>query len=323
MSHMVETMAYAGQKPWHGLGEKVSQDMSPAQMLKAAKLDWTVSKRQMYFKTKTDKEQTVDGASVLIRDSDETVLSTVGATYKPVQNALAFEFFQKFTDAGHMKMETAGSLADGKYVWALARLAEDFNVGKGDAVIPYLLLCSPHIYGKSLIMQYTPTRVVCWNTLSMALGANMKGGSSAFRMPHSQSFEVKREEAEGVLKLCIAQNNEFKEAAKVLSKKKVSKEKADEFFCTLLGFDPRDSKGKDAPKRVPVMLPKFRESLTHAPGAQLSTAAGTWWGAVGAVTYVIDHETGRERTTALRNAWIGHTSTIKRRALSLALDMAK
>lgn len=322
MAHLVETMAYAGETPWHGLGERVSADMTPKQMLKAAHLDWKVGKKPMFFTGKNGKPvETTTHA--LVRESDGSLLSVVGANYKPVQNEDALDFFSKFTEAGSMTMETAGSLADGKFVWALAKVTEDFAIGKGDMIKPYLLLMSPHVFGKSLIMQYTPTRVVCWNTLQMALGDKLEGGRSrqTFRVPHSQSFKVKKEEAQTVFATCMEQNKAFKEAAKFLASKKATKEKVDEFFYTLLDFDPRKADKEGG--RVPLMLPKFQEALVHAPGQQLATAAGTWFGAVGAVTYVVDHESGSSnRQTALRNAWVGRKSRMKRDALSLALEMA-
>jgi phage/plasmid-like protein (TIGR03299 family) len=309
-------MAYAGEVPWHGLGVNVKDNMTPEQMQKAAKLDWTVSKRRMSFLRADGKTEEIKGEYALVRDSDEQVLTTVGATYKPVQNSQAFDFFKKFTKAGHMKMETAGSLWGGRYVWALARLGKDFSVGKTDEIRPYLLICSPHVHGRSLLMQYTAIRVVCWNTLTMAVGANVKGDGTGFRMPHSRDFSVEASVAEQALGLMVQQTDDFKEASNFLAKKKAKADEIDKFFLEVLRV-------KDDAKKTPIALPKFRAALNHAPGAQLSTAKGTWWGALNAVTYVIDHETGRERATSLRNAWVGHTAGIKRRALALALEKAK
>jgi phage/plasmid-like protein (TIGR03299 family) len=235
-----------------------------------------------------------------------------------VQNADAFAFFKKFCAAGQMKMETAGSLWGGRYVWALARVGKDFTVGadKKDEVRPYILLMSPHSHGKSLIIQYTTVRVVCWNTLSMALGSDLKGNGRGFRMPHTRHFEFAKTEAEAALGLAIKQSEDFKEAAALLSKKKATKAKTEEFFLKVL-------KAKEDAKKAPVMLPKFRAALEHAPGQQTLSAKGTWWGALNAVTYIVDHSTGSSRDTALKGAWLGNHANTKRRALELALDYAK
>ena len=193
MSHEVETMAWTGQKPWHGLGFEVKDDLTPAQMLKAAKLDWTVSKRPLQFLD--DKGNPVDVSSemALVRDSDNSFLTVVGTKWKPIQNEQTLEFFSDFVHAGDMKMETAGSLLNGQYVWALARVGKEFAVklkGKStkDNLRSHLLFMSPHRFGNAAVMQYTATRVVCWNTLNAALGSGLKGDNTAVRIPHTLEF---------------------------------------------------------------------------------------------------------------------------------------
>lgn len=319
----VETMAYANQVPWHGLGKPVTNNLTPAQMLKAAQLDWTVSKRETFFKAASGKHTPMPGEFALVRDKDEFLLSNVGATYKPVQNADAMDFFKKFVTAGKMKMETAGSLWGGRYVWGLARLGHDFRLGKNDEVRGYLLMMNPHILGKAMVMQFTPIRVVCWNTLTFALGSNLKGDAGAFRMFHSTVFNDRvKKQAEEALGLASDQMGEFRQAAESLVKKKIKPKAIEQYFCDVLEYDPETkqvkAKGEQA-AREPVMLPKFRTAYEEAPGAQMATAQGTYWGALNAVTRVIDHETGKDRGTALRNAWIGYTAKMKRRALGLAL----
>lgn len=325
----VETMAYAGEVPWHGLGEKVSNKLTPEQMLKAAKLNWTVSKRKTFFEGKGGKHQEMKNEFALVRDSDDYLLSNVGATYKPIQNATAMDFFKKFVMAGHMDMETAGSLWGGRYIWGLARIGKDFKLGKEDEVRGYLLLSNPHVFGKAMVIQFTPIRVVCWNTLTFALGSDLKGKPGAFRLPHSTAFtDEVRKKAELALGLATHQMDEFKQVAQVLTKKKAPPKAIEEYFCNVLEFDPKTKQVKAKPvkkedaekqEREPRLLPKFRSALEKAPGHDMQTAKGTYWGALNAVTYVIDHEMGRDRSTALRNAWLGHSAKIKRRALGLAL----
>jgi phage/plasmid-like protein (TIGR03299 family) len=325
MADHVESMAYANAVPWHGLGNKVHNNLSPEAMCKASKTDWEVEKREMFFK-KNGSYEKVDGSFALTRKSDESVLSVVGATYKPVQNLEGVEFFKKFVVAGKMKMETMGSLWNGRYIWALARLGHDFTLGKEDEIDNYLLWFQPHIHGKAMLFQYTAIRVVCWNTLQMAIGASLRGSNtSAFRMPHSTTFnEDVKQKAEEALGLAVKQSDEFHKAATLLSKKRIKEEDVEEYFFEVLQFDPKTAvKNKDGADRVPRMLPKFQEALNLAPGSQLPTALGTLWGALNAVTYVIDHDEGRDKSTALRNAWLGHKANIKRRALDLALDRAK
>jgi len=323
MAHMLETMAWAENEgpPWHGLGNKVSNKLTPEQMATAACCDWTVSKRKIFFDNMNGGSTTeLEQRYALVRDSDNKPFDVVTERWKPVQNIEGFSFFKKFVAAGHMEMETAGSLWGGKIVWALARVKKDFKLGKADEVRSYLLMALPHQLGKAMIYQFTPIRVVCWNTLSWALGSSLKGDGSGFRLLHSQKWDDSmKAAAEQALGLASHQMEEFKELSGLLVKKRVAESVTEEFFCEVLRFDPKKSE-KDEPR----MLPKFREALAHAPGAQMDTSRGTMWGALNAVTYTIDHDTGkRDRGVALKNAWFGHLSNVKRRAVDLAVQYAK
>ena len=174
MAHNVETMAYAGEVPWHGLGVKVEDNLTPEEMLIAAELDWTVSKRHLFTHADPDVNASndiigVEDYYVLVRDSDNKTFGPCGPRFVPSQNKDAFEFFRKFTDAGHMKMETAGSLKGGEQVWGLANVSKDFTLPGDDRVLGYLLVSVSHKWGKSNEIRFTPIRVVCNNTLTMAL----------------------------------------------------------------------------------------------------------------------------------------------------------
>lgn len=318
MAHRVETMAFANEVPWHGLGFNEKATASVAQWMKSSKTNWGVSKIPVTITLPKKGLTTVKGEFALVRDSDESVLSMVGATYKPVQNAEVFEFFRKFCEAGHMTMETAGSLSNGRYIWVLARVGNNFAIGPTkarDEIRPYLLIMSPHVFGKALTIQYTTVRVVCWNTLNMALGSGLKGDGTGYRMLHSKKWEFAKEEAEHALGLAMKQTAEFKEAAAFLATKKAAEKQVEDFFKDVLRV-------KADAKKAPVAINKFRAALEGAPGAQLVTAKGTWWGALNAVTYIADHANGSKRETALTNAWTGHQRGIKRRALKLALEAA-
>jgi hypothetical protein len=114
MAHMIETMAYAGETPWHGLGKEVPADLSPEQMLVTAGLDWQVNKVPAFIRV--DGEELMTGKSALVRSSDNSILDVVSNDWLPVQNHTAFEFFDDFVHAGDMEMHTAGSLKNGQIV---------------------------------------------------------------------------------------------------------------------------------------------------------------------------------------------------------------
>ena len=164
MAHEVETMAYAGEVPWHGLGREVSNDLTPEQMMRAAGVDWEVHEVPSYVSYNGQNIPT--GQKVLIRGDTGAILSNVGEDWHTVQNKDAFNFFTEYVLAGDMDMHTAGSLKGGQIVWALAKVKESFDIFGGDHVDAYLLFSNPHQYGKSIDVRFTPIRVVCnkWTT---------------------------------------------------------------------------------------------------------------------------------------------------------------
>lgn len=331
MAHEIETMAYAGEMPWHGLGVQVSNDMTPEEMLTAANLDWTVSKRQLYFPLKTEEGESpilrvTPGQFALIRDTDQSVLDIVGDKWKPVQNREAFEFFKRFVAAGDMRMETAGSLKNGRYVWALARLNEEFTLAKGDKSIAFLLLSLPHQFGSSITAALTPTRVVCWNTLNYALGSKLDGSSgdnsAHFRMPHSTEFseDIKRQ-AEITLGLAHEKMQAFSHVAEFLSETPARHDDVIDYFHQVLQIDQPEPEESETEVELSKSVIRFDNALRHAPGQDLNS--GTWWSAFNAVTYAADHLMCRDSETRLASAWFGPHATMKRRALTLANEYAQ
>lgn len=333
MAHEIETMVYAGALPWHGLGTKVEANLTPAEIQTAAGLDWTVSKRILAYQgslTYMEEPVLTKGCLLdiperfaLVRDSDNQFLDIVGKTYHPTQNKDAFEFFDAFVKETKLKMHTAGSLCQGKYVWALAETDKSFEIGPGkDKVESYILLVSPHQFGKALIAQQTTVRVVCANTLALAL--NEKGVVS-YRMPHSRKFDQKNKEAAGiVLGLATQAFSLFKNQVEALAEKKIKRVDAVDFYKELLRLtDDQMDTANDNGLPKSRNLRQFMEAFEGAsPGADLAGSKGTLWGAVNAVTYVMDHVSVRNKEIAFRDNLFGYRGDLKRKALNLALKIA-
>ena len=190
MSHEVEMidgvaqMAYAGDKPWHGLGVEVHNDLTPGQIMAKAGLDWEVEKVNSYIDVEGKKVLT--GQQSLVRKSDNKILTNVGGDWNPVQNADAFEFFSEYVLAGDMEMNTAGSLKGGRNVFALAKVKESFDILGSDQVDSYLLFSNPHEYGKAVDVRFTPIRVVCNNTLTFSLQSKSK---NFVKVGHRSKFD--------------------------------------------------------------------------------------------------------------------------------------
>lgn len=294
--------------PWHGLGVPVSDDMTPQQMMEAAGLDWTVEKIDTIYRHKGDMHKT--GQQALVRSTDSKILTQVGPGWNPVQNSEAFDFFTDFVSAGDMVMDTAGSLKDGQIVWALADVREGFSLFNGDEVNGYLLFSNPHQYGKAIDIKFIMTRVVCNNTLAVAL--NEKNQPSV-RVNHRSEFNA--EKVKEVLGLSHNKIEKFKEAAEFLGSKRYTDEKLTEFFGVVFG---KSSKEKEQLARTAKEAMGYVE---NQPGDNF--APGTWWNAYNAVTYMSDHKLGRTQDTRLTSAWFGTNAKRKVEALDLAIEMAE
>ena len=316
MSHELEmvngvaNMAYRESQgiPWHGLGTPVHDNMTPMEMMKAANLDWKVSKKKSYVEINGKQVET--GQEALVRESDGRILTNVSGNWKPCQNEDAFNFFNDFVAAGDMKMDTAGSLKDGQLVFAAADVNDGFTLFGGDEVKGYLLFSNPHVYGKAIDVKFIMTRVVCNNTLSMAL---TERGQPAVRLSHRNEFNP--DMVKQLLGISHNRVEQFKEAAEFLSSKRYS----DAAFKTFLAnvFGTSNQEGKILSRTAERAL----EIVDTQPGADF--ARGSWWNAYNAVTYMTDHEMGRSDDTRAAAAWFGHNAKRKLDALDTAVKMAE
>ena len=307
-------MAYAGETPWHGLGKRVSPDLAPVEMMREAGVDWKVIKRPSFIKA--DGKQHPTGIYALVRKTDNMVLTNVGERWNPVQNIEAFKFFDKFIHAGDMEMHTAGSLKNGRIVWALARVRESFDLFGGDKVEPFLLFSNPHIYGKSIDIRFTPIRVVCKNTLDMSL---LKDSSNGVRLNHRSSFDP--EKVIEMMGLVRGQFGNYKQMAEFLGSKQITKKASLVYFNTVF---PKASSTGGKVKTLNDLSPNARKSLDcmdRQPGAEY--AKGSYWQAFNAVTYMTDHVMGRDNDNRLYSQWFGDNRHRKIKAMKTAMKMAE
>jgi len=316
MAHLVETMAYAGEVPWHGLGTPVSNDLTPAQMQQKAGLDWNVREVESYIEFDGRKMPT--GQKSLVRETDGRILTNVGENWNPVQNSDAFEFFSEYVLAGDMEMHTAGSLKDGQMVWALAKVKDSFELFKGDQVDSYLLFSNPHQYGKSIDIRFTPIRVVCNNTLTFSLDQKAE---RSVKVGHRAEFDPSSVKEQ--LGIATTKLNTYKEMAQFLGSKRYTQDNVIEFFNTVF---PRTADKRVQGKALDVDTlsrnAKFcYDALEVQPGAQY--AEGSWWQAFNAVTFVTDHVQGRNNDNRLYSNWFGNNELRKRNALKKAIEMAE
>ena len=317
MAGMVETMAYAYKAndvnyatPWHGLGTRVPADLHPKQMLEKAGLDWTVRKVPAY--ADVAGQRVAVGRSALVRDSDDSILDVVSDDWNVLQNHEAFEFFHDFVANGDMEMHTAGSLRDGQLVWALAKVNDGFELFKGDQVDSYLLFSNPHRYGWSIDVRFTPTRVVCNNTLTLSLNTASKNFA---KVSHRRQFDgdmVKK-----TLGVAKEKLTTYREMAQFLGGKRYTGPKLVEYFKTVFPV----TGGPNKKKELSISASKALNVIHTQPGATF--AEGSYWQAWNAVTYMIDWKLGRSQDNRLTSAWFGQGKKVKADALELAVQMAQ
>ena len=307
MAHLVETMAYAGEEPWHGLGVKVPADLSPEQMLVKAGIDWSVTKNPAFVEIEDKKIAT--GWSALTRSSDNSILDIVSNDWNPVQNQDAFKFFNEYCQAGDMEMHTAGSLKNGQIVWALAKVKESFELFKGDQVDSYLLFTNPHKFGQAIDVRFTPIRVVCNNTLTLSLSADSK---SVVKVNHRTEFDA--DKVKEMLGIATHKLAKYKEMAQFLGSKQFKEESVKDYFKVIF---PSLSDQLETSKAAT----KAMEVLYTQPGFKY--AEGTWWQPFNAVTYLTDHVLGRSSDTRLQSAWYGANKNLKVKALEEAVRFAE
>ena len=162
MAANVESMFYVREVPWHGLGTMVQEAPTSADALRLAGLDWEVKQRSI---------QVCGGAKIEnfkanVRSTDGKVLGVVSDRYQIVQNTEAFSFTDELV-GGDVRYETAGSLQDGRKIWLLAKMPTRKVID--DEVEPYLCFSNTHDGSGAIRVCMTPIRVVCNNTLNLAL----------------------------------------------------------------------------------------------------------------------------------------------------------
>lgn len=334
MSNNRENMVYVGNTPWHRLGTKFKGDEDFDQWKIAAGLAWEAQTKALKYSATHALGHEVDvvlpSHNALVRSDTEKVLGVVGKDYKVVQPGKVLEFFRDiaFASDSRYTMETAGCLFDGKRVWALARTKNEIRIGGNDIIKPYILLGTSFDGKTSTFATYTSVRVVCHNTLSMAVGIN--GLKADIRIPHVQTFDeqaVKRA-------LGLLENAEegaianFAETADVLAQRNVDDAEMFNYFAALYGPDREegqtveDLRISDFTQSQKQNIDQLIRLFRGGPGAKLESADGTAWGLVNAVTHFEDFSRGKNDTRRLQSAGFGAGARRKRYAVNEALTLA-
>ncbi|EOS72058.1 phage/plasmid-like protein [Lachnospiraceae bacterium MD308] len=224
MAANVESMFYVRETPWHGLGVRVNEAPASREALTAAGLNWKVVQEPIY----TGTEELIDGYKANVRDSDRKVLGVVTDRYKVIQNTEAFAFTDSLLGEG-VRYETAGSLLGGKRVWLLAHMPHEYIIS-GERISPYLLFSNTHDGSGAIKIALTPIRVVCNNTLNLALSTAKRSWS----MMHTGDIRGKIAEARDTLFMAENYMDELGKEFEALRMKKLTDKKVMEYIEVLL-----------------------------------------------------------------------------------------
>ena len=287
MSTNVETMMYVRETPWHGLGTKVAEAPTSADALRLAELDWTVDQHPVF----TDGNE-IAGYKANVRSSDGKCLGIVSNRYKVVQNTEAFSFTDSLI-GGDVRYETAGSLNGGRKIWLLARLPETEICG--DKTEPYMVFSNTHDGTGAVRVCMTPIRVVCNNTLNLALGSAQR----AWSVRHVGDISTKLSEARHCLDMANQYMDELSVEALRLANKTVTDERLKQILDELF---PMNDDMTDIQKRHTQQLKDEYMVCYFAPDIQ--KFQGTAWGAINAMSDMVTHNQPHRNTANYReNNW--------------------
>ncbi|MCI8310983.1 MAG: DUF945 domain-containing protein [Lachnospiraceae bacterium] len=224
MAANVETMFSTREKPWHGLGTIVAEAPASKEALALAGLDWKVIQKKIY----TGDRQRITGYRANVRDTDNKLLGVVSDRYHVVQNEDAFAFTDSLLGEG-VRYETAGSLQSGRRVWMLAKLPNEYII-LGEQISPYLVFCNSHDGSGAIKVAMTPVRVVCSNTLNLALDTAKR----CWTAKHTTNIADKLEEAKETLFFAESYMSRLGQEMEALRKEQLSDQKAIEYMNILL-----------------------------------------------------------------------------------------
>ena len=318
MAHLVDSMAYVGDTPWHGLGNRLTEKQSIDVWAHEAGMDWKINETPVRFSAQHwsggEMLNSFADQKVLYRSDTLDALSVVSKRYKVVQPMDILEFYRDLTEQSGFELETAGVLKGGRKLWALARTGQSLLLKGKDVTNGYVLLATACDGTLATTAQLTSVRVVCNNTLAVALGQ----GSGAVKVPHSTTFDpiaVKQQ-----LGLSVSDWEIFKSQLTALSGRKVKDSETNKYLVQVFS-DPYAS--KDAPPINERAMNRALELFQgHGRGSRLASSQGTAFGLLNAVTEFVDHER-RARSTdhRLDSAWFGQGAALKQKAMQTALAL--
>ena len=342
MAHQLEQMAYVGETPWHGLGNQLTQNQPIEVWAQQAGMDWRIETSDVSYMAKNERGQSIimpyEEQRVLYRSDTHAPLSVVSQRYQEVQPMEILEFYRDLTEQSGFELETAGILKGGKKFWALARTGQSTALKGKDVSHGYILLATACDGSLATTAQFTNIRVVCNNTLAIAL-RGQSGSAGVVKVPHSTKFDADKVKQQ--LGVSVRAWDEHMYEMKQLSQRKVTQGEAAAFFDAVFNntnmnvtdqeeniiqfyrnvANPNPTKEKSEPNGR-AMSKAMIMFNGQGRGAELSSAKNTAYGLLCSITEFADHERRAMSTDhRLDSAWFGAGANLKQRGLEQALTM--
>lgn len=318
--HLVQSMAYVNETPWHGFGNQLAANQPLEVWARQAGMNWTIESSEVRFISGNAGLGAIHAfpdQRVLYRSDTKAPLSVVSSRYQVVQPSEVLEFYRDLTEVGGFALETAGVLKNGTKLWALAKTGQSGLLKGSDKVEGYLLLATACDGTLATTAQFTSVRVVCNNTLQIALS----NGTGTVKVPHRSQFDaqaVKRQ-----LGIAVSSWDAFMVRTKALSERKVSDAAAEAFFRRVLTYPATNNSDRE---RTVINERAIKAVGTlyagRGKGADLPSAAGTAWGLLNSITEYVDHHRRARSNDHRRDAaWFGQGAQLKQKAWDDALKL--
>ena len=306
---VAEMMTADGRDAWHGLGARLSQVATAQEAIEAANMGWEVGMREVFIQTPSGQFMEVTDKKAVTRMDNGKVFGVFSNQYTPLQNRDAFTFFDSVVGAGEAIYHTAGTLAGGSRIWILAKLPGDLKLSDTDVLERYILLANSHDGSLAVTMKPTTVRVVCNNTLSVALGGET---NKLFRAVHTSSVMQRVNQARETLGLQEAYFANVMRGIERLADERMTQAAANEFLVELFGQEEN------------------REAISTRMQNQIDTVGNLFvkgtgnhgvnrWDMLNAVTEFVDHKRTKDDDKRLDAAWFGGGKDLKQKAWNLLL----
>lgn len=318
MAHQIlehDTMFAVGKRPWHGLGTVLENAPTIEEGIKIAGLDWEVTLRPII--TNDTDNISVDTHKIVIREDNKLPLGVVSNNYKALQNKEAFSFFEPFIENDMATLETAGSLFNGKKVFILAKLNSDnMVVDKNDEIEKYILLSNSHDGSQALRVGFTPIRVVCNNTLSLAENTN---ASQLIRVTHKGNIVETLQDLRETMDLVNQQFIATEEKYRYLATRNVNVNDLKKYVKQVFSVKKIEDIINDKEEKEQIEAERKRLIARVEEIFELEPVHNAWT-MYNSVNYYMNHERGKSLENRYNSMWFGYSKRQDEKALKLALQ---